>query len=59
MAELDPRKLFSRMASDIPRPLQKHVFIVGSLAAAYHFRAALERRAVNTKDADVVIQRHL
>jgi hypothetical protein len=55
MAALDPRKLFARMAGDIPGPLRKHVFIVGSLAAAYHFRAQLERRAVNTKDADVVI----
>jgi hypothetical protein len=55
MAALDPRKLFARMAGDIPGPLRRHVFIVGSLAAAYHYRAQLERRAVNTKDADVVI----
>jgi hypothetical protein len=55
MTALDPKKLFHRLAGDIPGPLQKHLFIVGSLAAAYHFRAELERRAVNTKDADVVI----
>jgi len=32
------------------------MLIVGSLAAAYHYRARLKRRAVNTKDADVVVQ---
>lgn len=55
MTALDPKKLFGRLAQDIPKPLQKYVFIVGSLAAAYHFRAELERRAVNTKDADVMV----
>lgn len=55
MTALDPRKLFRRLAEDIPRPLRQRLFVVGSLAAAYHFRAELERRAVNTKDADVVV----
>lgn len=55
MTALDPRRLFRRLAGEIPRALRKHVLIVGSLAAAYHFRAQLERRAVNTKDADVVV----
>jgi len=56
MSVLDPKRLFARLAGDIPAPLHRHVFIVGSLAAAYRFRARLERRAVNTKDADVVIR---
>lgn len=55
MSLLDPKKLFRRLAEDLPAPLHKHVFIVGSLAAAYHFRSALAGRAVNTKDADVVV----
>jgi hypothetical protein len=55
MSLLDPKKLFRRLADDLPKALHKHVFIVGSLAAAYHFRSALEGRAVNTKDADVVV----
>lgn len=55
MSVLDPKRLFGRLAEDVPKPLHRHLFIVGSLAAAYHFRAQLERRAVNTKDADVVI----
>lgn len=55
MNALDPKKLFRRLTDDIPKPLQRHIFIVGSLAAAYHFRSELDRRAVNTKDADVVL----
>ncbi|MBI2932541.1 MAG: hypothetical protein HYY16_12900 [Planctomycetes bacterium] len=55
MSKLDPVEVFERLQGDFPRPLQKHIFVVGSLAAAYHFRAALEDHAVNTKDADVVI----
>jgi hypothetical protein len=55
MIELDPRRLFERLAREIPRALHKHLVIVGSLAAAYHYRDRLKRRAVNTKDADVVV----
>ncbi len=55
MIALDPKRLFGRIAEDVPRPLRRHVFIVGSLAAAYHFRTELEGRAVNTKDADLVV----
>ncbi|HEX7902046.1 MAG TPA: hypothetical protein VF950_30075 [Planctomycetota bacterium] len=56
MIALDPRRLFARLASDIPSPLRRHLLIVGSLAAAYHFRRQMKRRGVNTKDADVLIQ---
>jgi hypothetical protein len=55
MMALDPKRIFGRLSRDIPQPLHRHLFIVGSLAAAYHFRARLERRAVNTKDADMVV----
>lgn len=55
MSALDPKAVFERLHGDFPRPLQKHLVVVGSLAAAYHFRAALEDRAVNTKDADIVV----
>ncbi len=55
MSGLDPVDVFKRLHRDFPKPLQKHIFVVGSLAAAYHFRAALEDRAVNTKDADLVV----
>lgn len=55
MIELDPRRLFSRLAREIPRPLHRHLLVVGSLAAAYHYRDRLKRRAVNTKDADMVV----
>jgi hypothetical protein len=55
VTELDPKKLFKRLATDILTRLHGHTFIVASLAAAYHFRIQLERRAVNTKDADIVV----
>ena len=55
MSGLDPVDVFKRLHRDFPKPLQKHIFVVGSLAAAYHFRTALEDHAVNTKDADLVV----
>jgi hypothetical protein len=55
MKKLDPAALFERLAADIPRHLHANVFVTGSLAAAYHFRAQLEGRAINTKDADLVV----
>ena len=55
MIELDPKKLFRRLAGEIPKILHPHVLIVGSLAAAYHYRSQLKTRAVNTKDADLIV----
>lgn len=56
MSWLDPQRLFRYLAKEIPRSLHRDIYIVGSLAAAYHYRSHLGRRAVNTKDADVVVQ---
>jgi hypothetical protein len=55
VTKLDPHRLFERIAADVPKELHEHLFVTGSLAAAYHFRASLEGRAVNTKDADLII----
>lgn len=55
MIALDPGRLLARLAREIPRPLHRHLVLVGSLAAAYAYRGRLARRAVNTKDADVVV----
>jgi hypothetical protein len=55
MTKLNPAILFERLATDIPGDLHAHLFVTGSLAAAYHFQAQLEGRAVNTKDADLVV----
>ena len=52
---LDPELLFQRLVDDLPTDLQEHAFVVGSLAAAYHFRVELRRQGVNTKDADLVV----
>lgn len=57
MAErLDPKLIFDLIASHLPPDLRPHILVVGSLAAAYHFRDVLEFGSVTTKDADVVIQ---
>jgi hypothetical protein len=55
MNRLDPNALFARIAGDVPSKLHRYLFVTGSLAAAYHFQAKLEGRAVYTKDADLVI----
>jgi hypothetical protein len=39
----------------VPARLHKHLFMTGSLAAAYHYQAQLEGGAVNTKDVDLVV----
>ena len=55
MNKLDPTALFERIVADVPTALHRHLFVTGSLAAAYHFQARLEGRAINTKDADLVV----
>ncbi|MDO9020189.1 MAG: hypothetical protein Q8S73_16775 [Deltaproteobacteria bacterium] len=52
---LDPRMLFEMIAHDLPGELRPHVLVVGSLAAAYHFRDTIHRDGIATKDADCVI----
>jgi hypothetical protein len=57
MAEiLDPLVIFDLVAAHVPPDLQPNLFIIGSLAAAYHHRGSLRNAAVNTKDADIAIQ---
>ena len=55
MNRLDPRQLFARLVADIPEECRGHVFVTGSLAAAYHYAAVLRGRGINTKDADIVV----
>jgi len=54
MHSLDPEKLFQRLSEDIPGDLHGHVYVAGSLAAAYEYRLSL-KGGVNTKDADLVV----
>jgi hypothetical protein len=55
MSKLDPVVLFRTLCSDIPADLRADVFVTGSLAAAYAFKVRLLGRAVNTKDADLLV----
>ena len=52
---LDPEPLFRRLLNALPDEMHAHIYVVGSLAAAYHFRVELQRQGVNTKDADLVV----
>lgn len=53
--KLDPAPLFDLIARQVPSHLHENLLIVGSLAAAYHFRSRLNGAGVNTKDADIII----
>jgi len=56
MNKLNPNVIFDMIAHHVPPELRGNVVIIGSLAAAYHYRHALKSDGVNTKDADVVVQ---
>jgi hypothetical protein len=56
MSQLDPRAIFALIAAQLPKDLHDHLLIIGSLAAAYHFRTRLLVDTVNKKDADVIVQ---
>ena len=56
MTRLDPRELFALVAAHVSADLHDNILVVGSLAAAYHYRDQLELGVVTTKDADVVVQ---
>lgn len=52
---LQPKAIFSRLATDLPADLHDQVFVIGSLAAACHYVDRLVRGGVKTKDADLVV----
>jgi hypothetical protein len=56
MSQLDPSAIFALIAAQLPKDLHDHLLIIGSLAAAYHYKDKLFVDTVNTKDADVVVQ---
>ncbi len=56
MRRLDPDAILDRLAREIPTDLHDDVYLIGSLAAAHHFRGRIELGGVNTKDADLVVQ---
>lgn len=56
MSDLVPEEIFRSIVRDLPKSVIKDLIVAGSLAAAYHFRDQLQTRAINTKDADVLVQ---
>ncbi len=55
MNRLDPKQVVQELAREIPTEYHSTLFLVGSLAVAYHFRTALAGFTINTKDADLVV----
>ena len=55
MSRLDPKQVVQDLARGIPREYHSSLFLVGSLAVAYHFRTELVGFTINTKDADLVV----
>lgn len=51
----NPSAMMKLVALHVPPELRDHMLLVGSLAAAYHYRSALTQD-VATKDADIIIQ---
>jgi hypothetical protein len=55
MSRLDPKQVLQELARGIPGEYHSTLFLVGSLAVAYHFRTELAGFTINTKDADLVV----
>lgn len=58
MSDLSPRDVLRQIADSLPEAFRKHVIIVGSLAAAYHFPRESGERRVATKDVDLMVVPH-
>jgi len=52
---VSPDAVLDTLSQELPPDLRNHVVIVGSLAAAYHFRVEI-RGPIRTKDADLAIR---
>ena len=53
---LDPAELLQAVALRIPEPLRDNVVVIGSIATAWAFRDVMDRRAVATKDIDLLLR---
>ncbi len=53
---VDPQLVLQLVANHVPPELHQNILLVGSLAAAYHYRAERANQPVRTKDADVIVQ---
>src|SRR5689334_2454525 len=52
---VDPRAIFERLTKELPAELREHVYVIGSLAGAFHYASELSVGGVKTKDADLVV----
>jgi len=54
--DLDPAAIVATLKAGIPARYHEKLVVVGSVAVACHFAAKLTTSAINTKDADVIVE---
>ncbi len=52
---ISPEAALREIAAAVPEDCRRHIIIIGSLAAGYHYRDQLRSMAVRTKDADCLL----
>ena len=55
MKTLSPVEVFQRLQAELPTGSLENLVLIGSLAAAYHFREQMQSGGVRTKDADLLL----
>ena len=55
MQSVTPATVLGEIATAVPEDCRKHIIVVGSLAAGYHYRDQLKNMGVRTKDADCLL----
>jgi hypothetical protein len=56
MSEITPAAVLRQVSDSVPTDCRKHVVIIGSLAAGYHFFGDDAEKAVRTKDVDFMLE---
>jgi len=56
MSQIPPSKVLTEVRDAVPADCRKHIVIIGSLAAGYHFFGEDKSKAVRTKDVDCVLE---
>ncbi len=56
MNQIPPSKVLTEVRDAVPAGCRKHIIIIGSLAAGYHFFGEDRSKAVRTKDVDCVLE---
>ncbi|MFT7553412.1 MAG: hypothetical protein ACI9BV_003746, partial [Rhodothermales bacterium] len=52
---VSPKMLTERLSGELPAEVKQGMVLIGSLAAAYHYRNEIGASAIRTKDADLLL----